>query len=67
VFERAVLPTPDGDNQWLTLHQIELVQALAIIAPIADGAAALFYRRLFEIDPGLSQCSREIWPTSARS
>ena len=38
----------------LTLKQIELVQStFAIIAPIADDAAALFYRRLFEIDPSL--------------
>jgi hemoglobin-like flavoprotein len=38
----------------LTLTQIELVQgSFAVIAPIADDAAALFYRRLFEIDPGL--------------
>ena len=37
-----------------TLHQIELVQtSFAVIAPIADDAAALFYRRLFEIDPAL--------------
>ena len=40
----------------LTLTQIELVQGtFAIIAPIADDAAALFYRRLFEIDPSLQQ------------
>jgi len=39
-----------------TLTQIELVQStFAIIAPIADDAAALFYRRLFEIDPELRQ------------
>jgi hemoglobin-like flavoprotein len=38
----------------LTLTQIELVQkTFAVIAPIADDAAALFYRRLFEIDPSL--------------
>ena len=38
----------------LTLTQIELVQnSFAVIAPIADDAAALFYRRLFEIDPSL--------------
>jgi len=40
----------------LTLTQIELVQStFAIIAPIADDAAQLFYRRLFEIDPKLQQ------------
>ena len=38
----------------VTLTQIELVQGtFAVIAPIADDAAALFYRRLFEIDPSL--------------
>jgi hemoglobin-like flavoprotein len=38
----------------VTLTQIELVQrTFAVIAPIADDAAALFYRRLFEIDPTL--------------
>ena len=38
----------------VTLRQIELVQGtFDIIAPIADDAAALFYRRLFEIDPTL--------------
>ena len=36
----------------VTLRQIELVQStFAVVAPIADDAAALFYRRLFEIDP----------------
>ena len=40
----------------LTLTQIELVQnTFAIIAPIADDAASLFYRRLFEIDPSLER------------
>ena len=38
----------------VTLRQIELVQGtFDVIAPIADDAAALFYRRLFEIDPSL--------------
>lgn len=38
----------------LTQAQVTLVQnSFAVIAPIADDAAALFYRRLFEIDPGL--------------
>ena len=38
----------------VTLRQIELVQdTFDVIAPIADDAAALFYRRLFEIDPTL--------------
>jgi hemoglobin-like flavoprotein len=38
----------------LTQAQIALVQnSFAVVAPIADDAAALFYRRLFEIDPTL--------------
>jgi hemoglobin-like flavoprotein len=38
----------------LTLTQKTLVQeSFAVIAPIADDAAVLFYRRLFEIDPSL--------------
>jgi hemoglobin-like flavoprotein len=38
----------------LTMTQIELVQkTFAVVAPIADDAAVLFYRRLFEIDPSL--------------
>ena len=38
----------------LTLTQKTLVQeSFALIAPIADDAAVLFYRRLFEIDPSL--------------
>jgi hemoglobin-like flavoprotein len=38
----------------LTAAQKTLVQeSFATITPIADDAAALFYRRLFEIDPSL--------------
>jgi len=34
--------------------QIQIIrQSFALVAPQADMAAALFYRRLFEIDPGL--------------
>lgn len=40
----------------LTLRQKTLVQAsFGTIAPIADDAAALFYRRLFELDPSLER------------
>jgi hemoglobin-like flavoprotein len=43
----------------LTQAQVTLVQdTFAVIAPIADDAAALFYRRLFEIDPGLRSMFR---------
>ena len=42
-----------------TERQIALVQeTFAIIAPIADDAAVLFYRRLFELDPGLQRMFR---------
>ena len=43
----------------LTLAQKTLVQdTFATIAPIADDAAALFYRRLFELDPSLERMFR---------
>src|SRR3954465_9044201 len=42
-----------------TDRQIALVQeTFATIAPIADDAAVLFYRRLFEIDPSLQPMFR---------
>ena len=38
----------------LTQAQVTLVrETFAVIAPIADDAAARFYRRLFELDPSL--------------
>lgn len=43
----------------LTDTQIALVQkSFAVIAPIADDAAVLFYQRLFEIDPSLKSLFR---------
>ena len=40
----------------LTPIQISLVQgSFAKVAPIADAAAEMFYRRLFELDPTLSR------------
>jgi hemoglobin-like flavoprotein len=43
----------------LTAAQKTLVQdSFATIAPIADDAAALFYRRLFELDPSLERMFR---------
>jgi hemoglobin-like flavoprotein len=43
----------------LTKDQVTLVkESFAAIAPIADDAAALFYRRLFEIDPRLEKMFR---------
>ena len=36
----------------MTPHQVDLVQSsFAKVAPIADAAAAMFYARLFEIEP----------------
>jgi len=43
----------------VTPAQKTLVQdSFAVIAPIADDAAVLFYRRLFEIDPSLQAMFR---------
>src|SRR5256885_2683311 len=43
----------------LTMAQKTLVQnTFATITPIADDAAALFYRRLFELDPSLERMFR---------
>ena len=43
----------------LTRHQVTLVQdSFAVVATIADDAAALFYRRLFEIDTSLQAMFR---------
>ena len=43
----------------LTLTQKTLVQeTFATVAPIGDDAAALFYRRLFVLDPSLQQLFR---------
>jgi hemoglobin-like flavoprotein len=47
----------------LTARQKSLVQeTFATIAPIADDAAALFYQRLFEIDPSLERMFRGSMP-----
>jgi len=44
----------------LTATQKRLVQeTFATIAPIADDAAALFYRRLFDIDPSLRRMFKD--------
>jgi hemoglobin-like flavoprotein len=55
VSERPECPALDSRTYlMLTLTQKTLVQeSFASIAPIADDAAVLFYRRLFEIDPSL--------------
>jgi hemoglobin-like flavoprotein len=38
----------------MTTHQVQLVQtSWEKVVPIADSAAALFYQRLFELDPEL--------------
>jgi hemoglobin-like flavoprotein len=36
-------------------QKILVQQSFALIMPIADDAAALFYRRLFELDPSLER------------
>ena len=39
----------------LNANQISMVQgSFAQVIPIADAAAAMFYRRLFELDPTLT-------------
>jgi hemoglobin-like flavoprotein len=43
----------------MTPRQIELVRSsFSIVAPIADVAATIFYRRLFDLDPAL----RDLFP-----
>jgi nitric oxide dioxygenase len=42
-------------------------KTFAIVAPIADDVAALFYRRLFEIDPSLESMFQGTWQISAAS
>ncbi len=45
----------------MTKHQIQLIrQSFALVAPISDTAATLFYQRLFELDPAL----RPMFPAS---
>ena len=47
----------------LTAAQKTLVQtSFATIVPIADDAAALFYKRLFELDPSLQAMFRGSMP-----
>ena len=51
----------------LTASQKTLVQdSFAIIAPIADDAAVLFYSRLFELDPSLRPMFRGDMATQRR-
>ena len=43
----------------MTPHQIELIRrTFALVAPVADVAALLFYKRLFELDPSLQPLFR---------
>jgi hemoglobin-like flavoprotein len=45
----------------MTTKQIELIrQSFALVAPISETAAALFYERLFQLDPAL----RPLFPPS---
>src|SRR5689334_6325540 len=55
-FPQNVALGARGDHTMLTNRQKVLVQeSFAAVAPIADDAAALFYRRLFELDPSLER------------
>ena len=48
------VPMPASQGSGLTETQKKHVQeSFALVAPIADAAAALFYDRLFELDPDL--------------
>ena len=50
---------PDHRKDPMTTEQITLVQAsFAQVRPMAGAAAALFYRRLFELDPSLRSLFR---------
>src|SRR6185436_6336223 len=52
-------PALNQGSLMLTQAQKTLVQdSFATITPIADDAAALFYRRLFELDPSLQTMFR---------
>ena len=57
-----LLPTINTQtHHTMTPQQIQLIrQSFALVAPIADTAAALFYKRLFELDPAL----RPMFPPS---
>ncbi|MEP7189271.1 MAG: hemin receptor, partial [Roseiflexaceae bacterium] len=51
----------------MNLEQIMLVQtSFVLIVPIADTAAALFYQRLFELDPSLRPMFRGDMPEQGR-
>ena len=39
-------------------EKVLVQQSFVLVAPIADDAAALFYRRLFELDPSLERMFR---------
>jgi hemoglobin-like flavoprotein len=55
-FPQNVALVSKGEQLMLTNTQKTLVQqSFAAVAPIADDAAALFYRRLFELDPSLER------------
>jgi hypothetical protein len=52
----------------VTSRQKTLVQeSFASLAPIAEDAMALFYRRLFELDPLSDGCFLRTWPLNTGS
>jgi hemoglobin-like flavoprotein len=60
-IERAGITRPErpGVEEMVTPNQKALVQeTFAAVVPIADDAAQLFYRRLFELDPSLQAMFR---------
>ena len=57
---------PKAAGYWrcamVTSRQKALVQdSFVSLAPVAEDVVALFYGRLFELDPALDRCSRTIW------
>jgi hemoglobin-like flavoprotein len=56
---RRVTCITEGDESAMTTDQMRLVQeSFAHVVPIAETAAALFYERLFELDPQLRHLFR---------
>jgi len=51
----------------LTDEQIHLVQStFAMVEPIDEHAAVIFYNRFFDLDPNLRHYLKKIWRRSAK-
>ena len=62
-----VTPTPSPPDGPLTAPQVALVQATwETVVPIADQAASLFYRKLFDLDPDLKALFRTDMETQGK-